>query len=393
MKIASTVEFLSASWLLSLSRSTITNAQVLKFDDCSPALYYAGLPEDASNWTRAEIHSHIRSTHRNQVQFTNSIDPGVEDVWGALIDVDAGTEPGTISLIYSADEDALPSTPFGERFWVRDHLFPVRRGVGLKGPDLTDIHAIRAATTLSTIVAADKYFGVCQVLTDPETCVAPAEGSGPDTCACDRVFEPPASKKGDIARALLYMDLRYDGTEPNTLDLRLTDCPFQAERDMAYLSQMLTWHKEDPPDSAELIRNFKTCSSWQGNRNPFIDFPELADILFPPPSALPEIGQEPWLYEKCLSIPTMPPTFDANACDLYDEGAFVPFLINSGGGDNSTNSTQGNETKPEILSLGFYSFSAMEPGFELFVTDNPWNGETFLVQPNITTDGTIKVRS
>jgi hypothetical protein len=379
------VEFLITSLLLSISLSTLSYGQVLKFDDCTEAIYYAGLPEDGSNWTREELQSLIYRTHRSQVEFTNNVDPGFEDVWGALMDVDEAAEPGTVSLIYSADDEFLPFIPFGERTWVRVHLFPVLRGVGLDGPDATDIHAIRPATTLSSIVVDDKYFGVCEVLTPPDTCVAPAEGAGPDTCACQRIFEPPASKKGDIARALMYMDLRYDGNEPNTLDLRLTDCPFQAERDMAYLSQMLTWHQEDPPDDAERIRNFKTCANWQGNRNPFIDFPELADVLFPPPSPLPEVGQEQLIYDKCQAIPTLPPTADANECDLVPEGDIVPFLVNSGG-------TSEDDKKSELLSLGLYSFGPMTAGFELFLTDYPWNGETFVEQANITTDGTIKVR-
>ena len=370
--------------LLSLSFSAVSFGQVLKFDDCTEGLYYVGLSGNASSWTREEVQSHLYLTHRNQVVFTNNIDPGVEDVWGALIDVDEGLEPGTVSLIYSADDEVLPSIPFGERTWVRDHLFPVLRGVGYQGPDATDIHAIRPATTLSNVVAADKYFGVCEVLTPPETCVAPAEGSGPDTCVCERIFDPPASRKGDIARSLMYMDLRYDGVEPDTLDLRLTDCPFQPERDMAYLSQMLTWHREDPPDDAERIRNFKTCANWQGNRNPFIDFPELADTLFPPAAPLPEIGQEQLIYEKCQSIPTFPPTFDNNACDLMPEGDVVPFLVNSGGTDEKTSDLPG-------MTLGLYSFGPMEEGFELFVTDNPWNGDSFVEQVNTTTDGTIKV--
>lgn len=362
--------------------ATTANAQVLKFEDCGTLdTYYAELPADINEWTREMLHDHLQSKHRNVVPFTNSDRPGSEDVWGALMDVDASPEPGTISLIYSDVDDVLPLTPFGERTWVRDHLFPVTRGVGVVGPDRTDIHAIRPATPLSNTVAASKYFGECQVLTPhPETCVAPAEGASADSCACERVFTPPAHRKGDIARALLYMDVRYDGLEAFTLDLRLTDCPFQPERDMAYLSQMLTWHMEDPPDAQENIRNFKACSNWQGNRNPFIDFPELASILFPPPSPLPAIGER-LIYEKCESIPTLPPTFEPEECDLLQEGDVVPFLLNSGGGSQ--------------LSLGLYSFSPLSTGFELFITDNPWNGETFVEQPSNTTtftDGTMKVR-
>jgi hypothetical protein len=177
----------------------------------------------------------------------------------------------------------------------------------------------------------------------------------------------------------MYMDLRYDGKEPFTLDLRLTDCPFQPERDMAYLSQMLTWHLEDPPDEAEIARNNKVCANWQGNRNPFVDFPDLASVVFPPPSPLPGIGER-LIYEKCEALPTQAPTFAANECDLLDEGDVVIWLLNS----------------QMPMSIGLYSFVPLSEGFELYITDRPWDGEQFLIQDNTTdplnvTDGTLKV--
>jgi endonuclease I len=372
MRPASLITFLLASSAV-LAQDVTTTAVEQKYDDCDVATYYGGMPADVSSWDEEMLHALLFSSHRNTVNLTNNIDPGIEDVWGALMDVDSGEEPGTVHLVYSDKE--IPKEPFGQRGWVRDHLFPILRGVGIAGIDLTDIHNIRAATPLSNIVSADKYFGECQHLTQPESCVAPAEGASEDSCACNRVFTPPATMKGDIARALMYMDLRYDGAETFTRNLRLTDCPFQPERDMAYLSQMLTWHMEDPPDAREISRNNKVCANWQGNRNPFVDFPELATTFFPPISPLPGVG-EGLIYEKCEALPTLAPTFESNSCDLYEEGDFVVWLLNS--------------DKP--LSLGLYSFAPMEEGFELFITDNPWNGEEFMEQ-EVDFDGTLKVRT
>ncbi|HHX76027.1 MAG TPA: endonuclease I, partial [Acholeplasmataceae bacterium] len=41
----------------------------------------------------------------------------------------------------------------------------------------------------------------------------------------------------------------------------------------------LTWHEEDPVSDFELSRNSKIYNI-QSNRNPFIDHPELVDVLF-----------------------------------------------------------------------------------------------------------------
>jgi hypothetical protein len=49
---------------------------------------------------------------------------------------------------------------------------------------------------------------------------------------------------------------------------------------MGKLSVLLQWHEEDPPDDAERERNERVCASYQGNRNPFIDFPQIAAALF-----------------------------------------------------------------------------------------------------------------
>lgn len=74
-------------------------------------------------------------------------------------------------------------------------------------------------------------------------------------------FEPPESHKGNVARALFYMAVRYD--------LRIS------AQEEFYLRQ---WNLIDPVDQAEERRN-EMISEIQGNRNPFIDDPELADLI------------------------------------------------------------------------------------------------------------------
>ena len=70
-------------------------------------------------------------------------------------------------------------------------------------------------------------------------------------------FEPRQSHKGDAARATFYMSVRYEMPIPEPVedDLRL-------------------WHDQDPPTGEERTRNNK-IEAIQGNRNPFVDFPEL----------------------------------------------------------------------------------------------------------------------
>ncbi|MEH6415823.1 endonuclease [Pseudomonas sp. CGJS7] len=99
-------------------------------------------------------------------------------------------------------------------------------------------------------------------------------------------FQVWGKRRGDMARAVLYMAIRYEGgTDPNNgqsePDLELTDdrskivITSSSPAYMGLLTTLLSWHQADPPDAAEKARN-EVIFSFQGNRNPFIDHPEWA---------------------------------------------------------------------------------------------------------------------
>lgn len=97
-------------------------------------------------------------------------------------------------------------------------------------------------------------------------------------------FEVWGHRKGDMARAVMYMAIRYEGgkdaaTGQSEPDLELTDDRSRIVKTsaspayMGLLSTLIDWHLSDPPDAAEKARN-EVIHSFQGNRNPFIDHPE-----------------------------------------------------------------------------------------------------------------------
>ncbi|MCX5788274.1 MAG: endonuclease [Elusimicrobia bacterium] len=85
------------------------------------------------------------------------------------------------------------------------------------------------------------------------------------------VFEPPAAVKGKIARALLYFVTRYQRDAVREGDYGEN---FWNSR----VDMFMRWNREHPPDAAELQRNDR-IQAFQGNRNPFIDDPTLADRI------------------------------------------------------------------------------------------------------------------
>lgn len=99
-------------------------------------------------------------------------------------------------------------------------------------------------------------------------------------------FEVWNARKGDMARAVMYMAIRYEGgrdihSNQSEPDLELTDDRNKIVKTssspayMGLLSTLLAWHQADPPDAAERDRN-EVIYSFQGNRNPFVDHPEWA---------------------------------------------------------------------------------------------------------------------
>lgn len=282
-----------------VAASSLPTASAQKFSRCDEATYYSAIDD---RYDAAKLTFLLRSTH-DRLPYTSS----GPDVWDALIDLDANpTDPTEVRLVYR--DTFYPAEPHGASdTWNREHLWPKSHGISSSGPDFTDIHAIRPSDSTVNSNRSNRFFSRCGIA-EGETradCVRPAHREASrDTERDGKTFLPPASARGDIARALFYMVLRYDGSEPYTLNLQLTDCPDPNNpADMGFLSQLLRWHESDPVDEAEHLRNERACSDWQGNRNPFVDYPELALHYFGMPRDDPAEG-----VGYCSSKQTEPPT-------------------------------------------------------------------------------------
>ncbi|MDQ3193883.1 MAG: endonuclease, partial [Bacteroidota bacterium] len=96
----------------------------------------------------------------------------------------------------------------------------------------------------------------------------------------DIVYEPGDSHKGDAARALLYMSVRYDGISGYRWTfnwLNNTKLPSLSEGPQD-INLLIAWNNQDPPDKYEVDRN-NYVQSIQQNRNPFVDHPEYVNYI------------------------------------------------------------------------------------------------------------------
>lgn len=184
-----------------------------------------------------------------------------------------------VILIYSGK--SIPKDDFnaGGDGWNREHVWAKSHGdFGTSRPAGTDAHHIRPCDVTVNSSRGNKEFD------NGGTPHHEAIGCFSDSDS----WEPRDEVKGDVARMIMYMAVRYEG-ENGEPDLEMNDqvdngsAPFHGKQ-----STLMEWHKMDPPSDFEKHRN-EVVFSYQENRNPFIDHPEYVDMIWNPDVAVKDI--------------------------------------------------------------------------------------------------------
>ncbi len=165
--------------------------------------------------------------------------------------------------ILKTDQDQGGNTP---DYWNREHIWPRSHGFSSSSTHaFRDAHHLRAADKSVNADRSDDDFA--EGGTPDSECVLCNEGPG--------TWEPPDLVKGDTARMMFYMVVRYEGNDNSGVpDLELVDSlTSSGSTQMGKLCDLVQWHIDDPVSSEEMQRN-QIIYEWQGNRNPFIDHPE-----------------------------------------------------------------------------------------------------------------------
>ena len=145
----------------------------------------------------------------------------------------------------------------GSNGWNREHVWAKSHGdFGTSAGPGTDGHHLRASDAGENGNRGNLDF---------------ADVSGPRT-KNGTFYEPPLSAKGDVARSIFYMAVRYGFTVDNL------GGQGKAARH-GKLDDLLEWNELDPVDPYEIRRN-NVIYGFQNNRNPFIDHPELVKYIF-----------------------------------------------------------------------------------------------------------------
>lgn len=184
-----------------------------------------------------------------------------------------------IYLIYS-NEAAL--TSFRRNSMQREHAVPKswwkKDGDVEYTPAYSDMWNLYPSDGPANQAKLNYAFGECRTTSFDNGLTkvgAPKSGMGGGSGS---VFEPGDEYKGDFARAIFYMATVYDDLPWVVNYMFSANDPWPTLRPWA-VDMLLDWARRDPVSQKEKDRNNSVEKS-QGNRNPFIDFPELAEYIW-----------------------------------------------------------------------------------------------------------------
>lgn len=238
-----------------------------------PAYYNSIDFTQTGNGLKTQLSTLITTTHTNELIYT-------PEVWDALkqSDLDPGNS-NNVFLIYGYNDSDANNDNDRTRgknlschssscdgLWVREHVFPRSLGtpnLEFEGPG-SDAHHLRAIDYDMNNDRGNSPF---------------ADGSGNASVLSGGYFYPGDEWKGDIARMMMYMYLRYP-TQCQAVIVGSGSATYSSDMPNIFLE----WNQEDPVSQYEMNRN-TVLQNMQGNRNPFIDNPYLASRIWNGPAA------------------------------------------------------------------------------------------------------------
>jgi endonuclease I len=202
------------------------------------------------------------------------------DTWKVLKRSDYDTlNPKNVILFYTG-KSVNSSLEYSDgKGWNREHVWAVSHGkFGENKTMHSDLHNLKPSNSMINPGKGNKDFD------NGGKRFKSKDGELTECRFNNHSWEPRDCDKGDVARILFYMAVRYEGDDGNP-DLELADQVNTASLTTpgkgfyGKLTTLLEWNKLDPVDEFERRRN-NVIFKYQKNRNPFIDHPEYADLIW-----------------------------------------------------------------------------------------------------------------
>jgi endonuclease I len=229
-----------------------------------PPGYYNGTENLSGENLKDALHEVIK----------NHVDFSYNEARYILNYTDADTaNPNNVILFYLQQPRDANQYGEGGDYINREHVWAKSHGYfsGIR-PVYSDTHNLRPADASVNEDRSNKDFDKVQ-----PNGIRHSEAT--ECWYSDSAWEPGPATKGQVARILFYMATRYEGEE-NGVDLELADklntFPLPQH---GKLSTLLEWNNQYPPSNFERRRNERIYQIQQ-NRNPFIDNPDFANLIW-----------------------------------------------------------------------------------------------------------------
>ena len=215
---------------------------------------------------------------------------GYNYLWDCYPFTDAGDDGYYIDMYstckYNHDSYHVGTASYVGQGLNREHSFPKSWFGGEVYPMYTDLTMIIPTDGYVNQRRNNNAYGICAggiTYTNDELGVAMLGKLGKSTYDgyTATVFEPDDEYKGDFARIYFYMVTCYKdsvGNWPGCGMLDYASNGYKAFSDWS-MRMLMEWHRADPVSPKEISRN-EAVYDKQGNRNPFVDHPELAEHIW-----------------------------------------------------------------------------------------------------------------
>lgn len=203
---------------------------------------------------------------------------------GSLIDIYSESPDSTDSYSYVLVTGQCGNYSGEGDCYNREHTFPQSWFGGSVSPMYTDIHHILPTDGYVNARRSSYPYGEVGTATYTSDNGSLLGSASTSIDYNGTVFEPIDEFKGDIARIYFYMATRYEDDISDWSDnSTYSDAVLDGSDDQVFedwvVDMLKSWNESDPVSQKELDRN-EAAYSFQGNRNPFVDYPDFVNEIW-----------------------------------------------------------------------------------------------------------------
>lgn len=269
----------------------------------APTGYYTSAEGKSKAGLKTALHLIIKNAN------VLSYGSGAGSTWSGFIKTDIRPDDGTIWDMYSNNR-VMPngtSAPSGMNI---EHSFANSWWGGTRNQAYNDLYNLNPSDITANSAKGSWPMAVVDGTVTFNNGAIKVGVSSSRPGGTISAWEPTDEYKGDFARGYMYMVTCYEDYSAQWTGNSLTQLDnntYPVFEQWAY-NLLLKWCKDDPVSQKEINRNNEVYKI-QGNRNPFIDYPELADYIWGAKT------ETPW-YTVASTDPVLYSPSNASTVDL-----------------------------------------------------------------------------